>query len=176
MRLLITGVLTTCLACNIMTKPEPTSQPPVGTAGVTSAVHAPSPTPAAARGVVPGATYYGNHSLGGSLLFTISDDGAHIEGYSIVYPREKCGSMAWSVYLAKNLPIREDHTFSGSSPINTWAGLFDRLGHAEGTFQYFGPLGKDGPCNGPAMTWSATANERPDGFLDPGPIPRPPGR
>jgi uncharacterized repeat protein (TIGR01451 family) len=115
---------------------------------------------AGARGEhVPGATYTGTHSGGGTVTFTVQPDGNSIMSFDFTYLPVGCG-ISLSGHTTAGPPVVDD-TFLrpvvGNDYI-TYSGTFTSPQHATGTLRWGGPQGFYCGEPSPAVTFEATTS------------------
>jgi hypothetical protein len=119
-------------------------------------------TPAAAFHI-PGATYTGNHSAGGTMSFTVTADGSGLSNFNVVgpIPGNTCTFSGSGTTYVQPLPI-VNHAFNDTTPPLTASGSFNARQSATGTFR----IQQSGPpvsCTTPTFTWNATTTASPAG-------------
>jgi uncharacterized repeat protein (TIGR01451 family) len=112
---------------------------------------------------IPGATYSGTHSAGGTVAFTISPDGFEVTSFSFERLPLGCGT-----YLTGDrdvsVPITNDtfsYTAQGEGDIS-FSGTFTGVQSATGTLSWSGSF-----CAGnhPTVTWNASTSSPPEADL-----------
>ena len=112
---------------------------------------------------IPGATYSGTHSGGGTVAFTVSPTGFEVTSVSFENLPLGCGTYLTGERTV-NAPITNDafsHTAQGESDISV-SGTFTGLQTATGTLSWSGSF-----CAGnhPTVTWEASTSSPPDADL-----------
>jgi len=108
---------------------------------------------------IPGATYDGSTSTGGSLTFTVSADGSGIDVVTVGDPGGSACPSAFTVTIGYQgtpegpLPI-VNHAFKDSDPPYLFEGSFPGTGTAQGSFEY--------PLCSSVLSWSATIHSPPE--------------
>jgi Domain of unknown function DUF11/PASTA domain len=113
------------------------------------------PSSSAAHAVyIFGATYSGTHSFGGTVEFTVVDEGGSIRGFAYTNLPIGCGTSLSSPPAREVVPIVND-SFSFSGNGNAYGGTFSGPQSATGTLTWTGPF-----CEGnhPTATWVATTS------------------
>jgi uncharacterized repeat protein (TIGR01451 family) len=113
------------------------------------------PSSSAAHAVyIFGATYRGTHSLGGTVEFSVLDEGGSIRGFAYTNLPIGCGTSLSSPPAREVVPIVND-SFSFSGNGNAYGGTFSGPQSATGTLTWTGPF-----CEGnhPTPTWVATTS------------------
>jgi hypothetical protein len=114
---------------------------------------------------VPGATYRGTHSGGGTVQFTVSADGTRVTSYGVFRIPVAGGQTCFAATAPEfaGIPIVNHHFASTGDFVFT--GSFPRAGFAKGTLAY---RNAPSPCGTTAtFTWTATTGSGPP------PPPRP---
>jgi hypothetical protein len=117
---------------------------------------------------IPGATYRGTHSGGGTVQFTVSADGTRVTFYGVFGIPTSGGGTCFAATAPEfaGIPI-VNHSFASSGEF-VFTGSFPRAGVAQGTLAY---RNAPSPCGTTAtFTWTATAGSSPS----PSPPPPPP--
>jgi uncharacterized repeat protein (TIGR01451 family) len=112
---------------------------------------------------IPGATYSGTHSGGGTVAFTVSPTGFEVTTVSFELLPLGCGTYLTGERTV-NAPITNDafsYTAQGESDISV-SGVFTGLQTATGTLSWSGSF-----CAGnhPIVTWEASTSSPPDADL-----------
>jgi uncharacterized repeat protein (TIGR01451 family) len=112
---------------------------------------------------IPGATYSGTHSVGGTVAFTVSSTGFEVTSFSFESLPLGCGTYLTGE-RAVSAPITNDtfsYTAQGESDISV-SGTFTGLQTATGTLSWSGSF-----CAGnhPTVTWEASTSSPPDADL-----------
>jgi uncharacterized repeat protein (TIGR01451 family) len=112
---------------------------------------------------IPGATYSGTHSGGGTVAFTVSPTGFEVTTVSFGNLPLGCGTYLTGERTV-NAPITNDafsYTAQGESDISV-SGVFTGLQTATGTLSWSGSF-----CAGnhPTVTWEASTSSPPDADL-----------
>jgi uncharacterized repeat protein (TIGR01451 family) len=112
---------------------------------------------------IPGATYSGTHSGGGTVAFTVSPSGFEVTSVSFENLPLGCGTYLTGERTV-NAPITNDafsYTAQGESDISV-SGSFTGLQTATGTLSWSGSF-----CAGnhPTVTWEASTSSPPDADL-----------
>src|SRR6266511_2335051 len=108
---------------------------------------------------IPGATYTGTHSGGGTLEFTVAGDGSGITSFKINnIPGDVCTFSEWSVTFSQgNIPIT-NHSFSyditsGNGQGSSFSGTFPGTQSAQGSFRRAFGLPGLPRCDSGTLTW-----------------------
>lgn len=114
---------------------------------------------------IPGATYTGTHSGGGTVEFTVSADGTRIESFRMTnVPSGQCTVNEASSRPGALVPIAADHTFAfeeGGSLGSFFRGAFPSTGTAAGTLKAT-PIPAQLAClTFASQTWTATTSATP---------------
>src|SRR5919198_4637878 len=112
---------------------------------------------------IPGATYSGTHSVGGTVAFTVSPSGFEVTSFSFENLPLGCGTYLTGERTV-SAPITNDafsYTAQGESDISV-SGTFTGLQSATGTLSWSGSF-----CAGnhPTVTWEASTSSPPDADL-----------
>jgi hypothetical protein len=115
----------------------------------------------AAANHIPGATYNGTHTAGGTMSFRISASGSGVEHFE--FTGCPCGFslVSSSIDFTPPVPIDETHSFSRSGTgiqRTTLAGSFPTAGEAIGTLRYQQtniPFVQPG-CDSGILNWTAS--------------------
>lgn len=115
---------------------------------------------------IPGATYSGTHSGGGTVSFTVSSTGFEVTSFSFELLPLGCGTYLTGDRTI-NAPITNDafsYTAQGEGDISV-SGTFTGLQTATGTLSWSGSF-----CAGnhPTVTWDASTSSPPDADLSVG--------
>jgi Domain of unknown function DUF11/PASTA domain len=115
---------------------------------------------AGARGEhVPGATYTGTHSGGGTVTFTVQPDGNYITSFDYTYLPIGCGTSL-SGHTMAGAPVVNDTFFRPVLEEDdiTYSGTFTSPQHAVGTLTWGGPQGFYCKEPHPTVTFEATTS------------------
>ena len=113
---------------------------------------------------IPGASYTGTHSGGGTVTFAVSADGKRVTGFTATnVPGGVCGRINIRVAWDTGIAI-VNHTFTVEGPDLSLRGSFRAAGAAQGTFAVHHTSPGSDPCNSGTLSWSATTSV-------PGPAP-----
>ncbi|MFN8636729.1 MAG: hypothetical protein U0893_23005 [Chloroflexota bacterium] len=112
---------------------------------------------------IPGATYTGQTSAGGSVSLTLTPDGNGIASFSVKQIRsQNCPNTTLSLeetsYQPAGLMPIQDHRFSKTSDGSTFEGAFPGAQRAEGTVRWSSSSGRDAggrPCETGPLSWAA---------------------
>ncbi|HEX6700347.1 MAG TPA: hypothetical protein VF101_06400 [Gaiellaceae bacterium] len=121
---------------------------------------------------IPGATYRGTHSGGGTVQFTVSADGTRVTSYGVFMIPIAGGGTCFAATAPEfaGIPI-VNHEFAKSGEF-VFTGSFPRAGVAQGTLAF---RNAPSPCGTTAtFTWTATAGSGPAPSPPPPPQPPPP--
>jgi hypothetical protein len=127
--------------------------------------------PAADAQAIPGATYTGTHSGGGTVEFTVSIDGTgilsfsatDIRGDTCTLNRVEISNVNPGVTIAKIENDTISYTPSSNVGDISLSGSFPSPGTAQGTLSYHDPgttipgIGRQ-PCSSATLAWSASAS------------------
>ncbi len=124
----------------------------------------------AAATAIPGASYAGTTSKGGSIQFTISSDGTIVNSYQVfglhgTYPNGNgCALEAGGAAGVWEGAAIVDNSFQYSLGTNNlWQGTFPGAQSASGTIRLFIPGSPSGACDSGTLTWTATTAATPPG-------------